>query len=1539
MATATVNLKVLLESVGIKASTKKLKELAAQLEATEMGMNKVANAANKVKRNQDGAAERTGNATKDFARMSQGLGGLVQAYATVAANVFALSSAFLVLRRAADLSSMQKSAQNFSDKFGVNVDEITKKMQQASGGAISFAEALPIINKAVSAGIPTDKLTELTQAATKAAQTFGGTATEALNRFISASQRGRVEIIQTLGIVINTDQAYNEYAATIGKTRTQLTAFDKQQAILNATIAESKNIFEAVVIDPNPFQQLLTTIVDLKNEVSVFITDALTPMFNAFNKSKAAAAALIALIVSSVSGRIFPAVSDLVARSQEKAAQASEQALARVKSAEKAKAEAELSARKKLNATLKINLVERTQLFESTFKKELAQLKAYGRSLVTENGKINQTILQQRIDAIQKEVALRAQGRQGELAGIGTQILRNESARLQQIQRELGLVGRAQEKVAFGLREIKVRAEGTFGRISARLKGMRASISLTTAQMKLGFSEAFAAVQTAGVSSLSVLTQKLRELGATAGAATGLSFAQRMGAAIGAAGGTIAAGLTKVFGAFLQITLLISAGLFIFEKFGDQLRGISEAERIVIDASKDLTKALDEVSERTDRVLTKLERAPRSLNDLREAFTFTAGTFRSINEALTDFDVSVTKALQQRTIAEYIDQLEDAEKQLDEFNKEVRSAPPLVIGGTNVLTKEVDSQRRALEQQVEVLQSAIKSGIPALSKAIAQSNRAAIAAGFVDTAAFIEAEFANLEEINFFEKFIISTAVQKGNIEEIITALQSASNVAEGFGIRAGTQVDVLIDKLRKFVSFYVSGISEISTTNATSIKQLQELNKNVGIYTSGLNRLRNANVANKEILDFLITARQEFAQLAENQERLTSVKLSELIDDKGLSNVFSLLQIDPTQDLSQILSQVEKNLNVFRRQQEQQLITDGQLAVINANIAIAKEQQARSQDEQLEKAKRLNFLETQKLQTERNLLIARIEAQKTSLAGLREQSNISNSVIRQAEIELKSEQEQLRVISAQIKLKSRELELEQEIIDLREKSFDTVDKGIRTLQQIANIQLSLSSGLREEVEIRQLSISLQQAALDARADAIQRQLSDSEKLKNLQEEDLVNLGIELRLIEQQNRQLERRRLIGQARDLQNRGIGDDVLTKEGVELLGGLFANELRKGILDLEPNLEILAKGFAKTLNTTIDAGIDKLLEGGGFSNFASTLIDTIKEGLRTTIGDVLKSRIKESLGNFLAEQFNLESEASVEKDSIAASKNLKIALDELRKVIEKRAQTREANRGFDPAESDRQLPGVAGIAKDQVEQKVIPAEAATQTTLVESNNTLVTALNQLRDTILNFFNKKPEDSNIISQVEGTASDKTAQVAGEGLSTVGGNVKKVEKGVDQVVGTNTEGFANVQNAVKQLGGLLGQSQTSSFVSGLVNAAVGFFATGGAATPAPTGGGSSVPGLATGGIVRKPSLIMAGEGKNSEAVVPLPNNREIPVKLEGGGKQEIRIEQNFDFRNADVTSIAQLRAQAKLIEDKTFNRVFSEINKGGKYSKMVGRR
>ena len=97
MAGPQLHLDVIVDDNGtLKLTSASMEKLGKSTEKTTRKTKNLTKEQNKLKRNLEGTAQRSGRAGKDFARMSQGMGGLVQAYATVAANVFALSSALAI---------------------------------------------------------------------------------------------------------------------------------------------------------------------------------------------------------------------------------------------------------------------------------------------------------------------------------------------------------------------------------------------------------------------------------------------------------------------------------------------------------------------------------------------------------------------------------------------------------------------------------------------------------------------------------------------------------------------------------------------------------------------------------------------------------------------------------------------------------------------------------------------------------------------------------------------------------------------------------------------------------------------------------------------------------------------------------------------------------------------------------------------------------------------------------------------------------------------------------------------------------------------------------------------------------------------------------------------------------------------------------------------------------------------------------------------------------------------------------------------------
>jgi len=69
---------------------------------------------------------------------------------------------------------------------------------------------------------------------------------------------------------------------------------------------------------------------------------------------------------------------------------------------------------------------------------------------------------------------------------------------------------------------------------------------------------------------------------------------------------------------------------------------------------------------------------------------------------------------------------------------------------------------------------------------------------------------------------------------------------------------------------------------------------------------------------------------------------------------------------------------------------------------------------------------------------------------------------------------------------------------------------------------------------------------------------------------------------------------------------------------------------------------------------------------------------------------------------------------------------------------------------------------------------------------------------------------------------------------------------------------------------------------------------------------------FSNGGVVDRTTLAMIGEGSNREAVVPLPDNRSIPVKMIGGGGDSKAVNVNFTIVANDAKGFDELLAKRK---------------------------
>lgn len=224
-------------------------------------LDKAGKSAHSTDRRLKGAAAASSNTTKNFSKMSQGIsGGLVPAYATLAAQLFAVSAAFNFLKRSGDIVTLKRGQEAFAATTGVAMRSLAKDIIAATDAQISFKEASQAAAIGVASGLSPEQLTKLGTAAKQTSAILGRDVTDSFNRLVKGTTKAEPELLDELGIILRLEKATTDYAQSVGKTRTELSAYERTQAVTNDVLAQAEAKFGAIEkvvgITVNPFNQL-----------------------------------------------------------------------------------------------------------------------------------------------------------------------------------------------------------------------------------------------------------------------------------------------------------------------------------------------------------------------------------------------------------------------------------------------------------------------------------------------------------------------------------------------------------------------------------------------------------------------------------------------------------------------------------------------------------------------------------------------------------------------------------------------------------------------------------------------------------------------------------------------------------------------------------------------------------------------------------------------------------------------------------------------------------------------------------------------------------------------------------------------------------------------------------------------------------------------------------------------------------------------------------------------------------------------------------
>ncbi|MHC4890784.1 MAG: hypothetical protein ACYTEO_15120 [Planctomycetota bacterium] len=167
---------------------------------------------------------------------------LVKKISTVVSESFKLG---------AQIGTLQASFDRLTKEAGAT-DISLEKLRQATKSTVSDVDLLTAANNALALGLPVDDLDDLFASAMDVGHAMGRTTLQAVQDLTTGIGRGSARILDNLGILIDTNQSYEDFAVTLGKTASELTEAEKKTAFQTAAFAalnEKARVLEGTTSD------------------------------------------------------------------------------------------------------------------------------------------------------------------------------------------------------------------------------------------------------------------------------------------------------------------------------------------------------------------------------------------------------------------------------------------------------------------------------------------------------------------------------------------------------------------------------------------------------------------------------------------------------------------------------------------------------------------------------------------------------------------------------------------------------------------------------------------------------------------------------------------------------------------------------------------------------------------------------------------------------------------------------------------------------------------------------------------------------------------------------------------------------------------------------------------------------------------------------------------------------------------------------------------------------------------------------------------
>ena len=178
---------------------------------------------------------------------------LMEIGAKVAAAALSIRAALQSISAAAEdlalgerLLRQEQAFESLAQKAGKSSRDILSALSSAARGMATQAEIIESAGTAMMLGIPADKLVDMMRIAEVTSRQTGQTVTEAFSDIARGMARQSKAILDNLGIIVDAEKAYEQYAQRLGKTAEALTEVERRQAFWNAVLESGIDLVDKI---------------------------------------------------------------------------------------------------------------------------------------------------------------------------------------------------------------------------------------------------------------------------------------------------------------------------------------------------------------------------------------------------------------------------------------------------------------------------------------------------------------------------------------------------------------------------------------------------------------------------------------------------------------------------------------------------------------------------------------------------------------------------------------------------------------------------------------------------------------------------------------------------------------------------------------------------------------------------------------------------------------------------------------------------------------------------------------------------------------------------------------------------------------------------------------------------------------------------------------------------------------------------------------------------------------------------------------------